>query len=89
MALDEHKQMDTYTLEAISQDTTKPQIPSPAQIVADNICTGNPVAKSLLEQMAHHASMITGGLQLNGDLLPTINAPNAVIATKLTAETKQ
>jgi len=67
----------------------KTQIPSPAQIVADNICTGNPVAKSLLEQMAHHASTITGGLQPNGDLLPTINAPNAVTPTKLTAEIKQ
>ena len=67
----------------------KSQIPSPAQIVEANICTGNPVAKSLLEQMAHHASTITGGLQPNGDLLPTTNAPNAVTPTKLTAEIKQ
>jgi len=67
----------------------KPQIPSPAQIAAANICTGNPVAQLLLEQMAHPASTITGGLQPNGDLLPTTNAPNAVTPTKLTAEIKQ
>jgi len=80
--------MDTYTPEAISQDTIKPQIPSPAQIVAANICTGNPVAKCLFAQMAHPASMITQANQLALDTLPTTVADTATTAMKLTAETK-
>jgi len=79
--------MDTYTLEAISQAMTKTQIPSPAQIVEANICTGNPVAKLLLEQMAHPASMITQALTQD-DASLTTNVNTATTTTKLTAETK-
>jgi hypothetical protein len=79
--------MDTYTLEAISQDTMKPQTPSPAQIVAANICTGNPVAQCLFAQMAHHASMITQA-RTQEDASPTTNVNTATTATKLTAETE-
>jgi N-acetylglucosamine kinase-like BadF-type ATPase len=79
--------MDIYTLEAISQDTIKPQIPSPAQIVEANICTGNPVALCLFSQMAHHASMITQALTQD-DASLTTNVNTATTATKLTAETK-
>jgi hypothetical protein len=77
--------MDTYTLEAISQAMTKTQIPSPAQIVADNICTGNPVALCLFAQMAHPASMITQALT-QADVLLTTNVNTATTHTKLTAE---
>jgi hypothetical protein len=77
--------MDTYTLEAISQAMTKTQIPSPAQIVADNICSANPVALCLFAQMAHHASMITQALTQD-DASPTIVADIAMTLTKLTAE---
>jgi len=79
--------MDTYTLEAISQAMTKTQIPSPAQIVADNICSANPVALLLLEQMAHPASMITQALTQEDSSLTT-NVDTATTATKLTAETE-
>ena len=79
--------MDTYILEAISQDTIKPQKPSPAQIVADNICTGNPHALCLFAQMAHHASMITQALTQD-DASLTTSANTATTATKLTAETE-
>jgi hypothetical protein len=79
--------MDTYTLEAISQAMTKTQIPSPAQIVADNICSVNPVALCLFAQMAHHASMITQA-QTQDDASLTTNVNTATTATKLTAETK-
>jgi hypothetical protein len=79
--------MDTYTPEAISQDTMKSQTPSPAQIVAANICTGNPVALCLFAQMAHPASMITQALtQVDASL--TTNVNTATTTTKLTAETK-
>jgi hypothetical protein len=78
--------MDTYIPEAISQDTIKPQTPSPAQIVADNICTGNPQALCLFAQMAHHASMITQANQLALDTLPTTVVNIAPTAMKLTAE---
>jgi len=65
----------------------KPQTPSPVQIVADNICSANPVALLLLEQMAHPASMITQALT-QADASPTIVADIAMTLTKLTAETK-
>jgi len=65
-----------------------PQIPLPAQIVEDNICTDNPVAQLLLEQMAHPASMITQVNQLALDTLPTTVVDTATTVMKLTAETK-
>jgi hypothetical protein len=77
--------MDTYTLEAISQAMTKTQIPSPAQIVADNICSANPEVLCLFAQMAHHASMITQALTQD-DASPTTNVNTATTPTKLTAE---
>jgi len=77
--------MDTYTLEAISQAMTKTQIPSPAQIVADNICSANPVVLCLFAQMAHHASMITQALTQDDASLTTI-VDTVTTATKLTAE---
>jgi len=77
--------MDTYTLEAISQAMTKTQIPSPAQIVADNICSANPEALCLFAQMAHPASMITQALTQD-DASLTTNANTATTTTKLTAE---
>ena len=80
--------MDIYTLEAISQAMTKTQIPSPAQIVEANICTGNPVALLLLEQMAHPASMIMQVNQLALDTLPTTVVDTATTVMKLTAETR-
>jgi hypothetical protein len=43
---------------------------------------GNPQAKSLFEQMAHPASMITGALQHDGDQSPTTGVPNAETITK-------
>ena len=79
--------MDTYTLEAISPAMTKTQIPSPAQIVADNICSANPEALCLFAQMAHPASMITQA-QTQDDASLTINVNTATTATKLTAETE-
>jgi hypothetical protein len=79
--------MDTYILEAISQATIKPQIPSPAQIVADNICSANPEALRLFAQMAHPASMITQA-RTEADASLTINVNTATTATKLTAEIK-
>ena len=77
--------MDTYTLEAISQAMTKTQIPSPAQIVADNICSANPEVLCLFAQMAHPASMITQALTQDDASLTTI-VNTATTATKLTAE---
>ena len=79
--------MDTYTLEAISQAMTKTQIPSPAQIVADNICSANPVALCLFAQMAHPASMITQAQTQDDASLITI-VDTATTHTKLTAETE-
>jgi hypothetical protein len=79
--------MDIYTLEAISQDTIKPQIPSPAQIVEANICSANPEALRLFAQMAHPASMITQA-RTQDDVSLTINVNTATTATKSTAETK-
>jgi hypothetical protein len=65
---------------------TNPHTPSPAVTAVLNICTGNPQAKSLFEQMAHPASMITGGLQHDGDQSPTTGVPNAETITKLIQE---
>jgi hypothetical protein len=65
----------------------KPQIPSPAQIVEANICTGNPEVLCLFAQMAHPASMITQALTQD-DASLTTNVDTATTATKLTAETK-
>jgi hypothetical protein len=79
--------MDTYILEAISQAMTKTQIPSPAQIVEANICTGNPVALCLFAQMAHPVSMITQARTQDDASLTTV-VNTATTATKLTAETK-
>jgi histidinol dehydrogenase len=87
MAQHEHQQMDIYTLEAISQAMTKTQIPSPAQIVADNICSANPVALCLFAQMEHPASTIMQALTQDDASLTTI-AVTAATLTKLTAETK-
>jgi hypothetical protein len=87
MAQHEHQQMDIYTLEATSQDTTKPQIPSPAQIVADNICSANPEVLCLFAQMVHPASMITQALTQDDASLTTI-VNTAMTDSKLTAETK-
>jgi len=58
--------METHIPESLSQDTINPQTLSPAQTVAANICSANPVALCLLEQMAHPASMIMQASQLNG-----------------------
>jgi hypothetical protein len=79
--------MDTYTLEAISQAMTKTQIPSPAQIVADNICSANPEVLCLFAQMAHPASMITQALTQDDASLTTI-VNTATTVTKLTVETE-
>ena len=81
--------MDTYTLEAISQAMTKTQTPSPAPTAVLSICTGNPQAKSLFEQMAHPASMITGGLQRDGGQSPTTSVPNAATVSKSIPEIEQ
>jgi len=79
--------METHIPESSSQAMTETQIPSPAQIVEANICTGNPVALLLLEQMAHPASMITQALTQD-DASLTTNVNTATTTTKLTAETK-
>ena len=65
-----------------SADTTERPTPFPAPTAVLSICTGNPQAKSLLEQMAHPASMITGGLQLAGDQSPTTGVPSAATVSK-------
>ena len=61
---------------------TQQPTPFPAPTAVLNICTGNPQVKSLLEQMAHPASMITGGLQRDGGQSPTTGVPSAVTASK-------
>jgi hypothetical protein len=78
--------METHILESLSQATMTSQIPSPAQIVEDNICTDNPVAQLLLEQMAHPASMIMQVNQLALDTLPTTVVDTATTVMKLTVE---
>jgi len=65
---------------------TNPHTPSPAVTAVLNICTGNPQAKSLFEQMAHPASMITGALRHDGGQSPTTGVPNAETITKLIQE---
>jgi hypothetical protein len=65
---------------------TNPHIPSPAVTAVLSICTGNPQAKSLFEQMAHPASMITGALQRDGGQSPTTGVPSAETVTKLIQE---
>jgi hypothetical protein len=65
---------------------TQQPTPSPAPTAVLSICTGNPQAKSLFEQMAHPASMITGGLQPDGGVSPTTGVPNAETITKLIQE---
>ena len=65
---------------------TQQPTPFPAPTAVLNICTGNPQAKSLLEQMAHPASMITGGHQLAGDQSPTIGVPSVATVSKLIPE---
>jgi hypothetical protein len=65
-----------------SADTTERPKPFLAVTAVLSICTANPVAKSLLEQMAHPASMITGGHQLAGDQSPTISVPSAATVSK-------
>jgi len=87
MAQQELQLMDTSILEAISQATTKTPIPSPAQIVADNICSANPEALRLFAQMEHPASTIMQALTQDDASLTTI-AVTAATLTKLTAETK-
>ena len=61
---------------------TDQQTPCPAPTAVLSICTGSPQAKSLFEQMAHPASMITGALQHDGDQSPTIGVPNAATVSK-------
>lgn len=61
---------------------TDQQTPFPAPTVVLSICMGNPVARSLFEQMAHPASMITGGHQLAGDTSPTTGVPSAATVIK-------
>jgi len=72
-----------------SADTTEKPTPFPAPTAVLNICTGSPQAKSLLEQMAHPASMITGGRQHDGDQSPTTSVPNAATVSKSIPEIKQ
>jgi hypothetical protein len=67
---------------------TNPTIASLAEIVAASICTASPQAKSLFEQMAHPASMITGALQPDGDQSPTINVPSVATVLKSIPATK-
>ena len=54
----------------------------PAPTAVLSICTGNLKAQSLLEQMAHPASMITGALQHDGDQSPTTGVPSAETVSK-------
>jgi hypothetical protein len=61
---------------------TNPHTPFPAVTAVLSICTGSPQAKSLFEQMAHPASMITGGLQRDGDQSPTTVVPSAATVSK-------
>jgi len=61
---------------------TQQPTPFPAPTAVLSICTGNPVARSLLEQMAHPASMITGALQHDGDQSPTTGVPSAETVSK-------
>ena len=61
---------------------TNPHTPTPAPTAVLSICTGNLQAKSLLEQMAHPASMITGGLQHDGGQSPTTGVPTAATVSK-------
>jgi hypothetical protein len=77
--------MDTSILEATLPDTMLKQKLSPAQIVADNICSANPVALCLFAQMAHPASTIMQALTQDDASLTTI-AVTAATLTKLTAE---
>ena len=65
---------------------TNPHTPFPAPTAVLSICTESPQVKSLLEQMAHPASMITGALQHDGDQSPTTGVPNAETITKLIQE---
>jgi len=61
---------------------TSQQRPFPAPTAVLSICTESPQAKSLLEQMAHPASMITGGRQHDGGVSPTISVPSAATVSK-------
>jgi hypothetical protein len=61
---------------------TQQPTPTPAPTAVLSICTESPQAKSLFEQMAHPASMITGGLQPDGGQSPTINVPSAATVSK-------
>ena len=65
---------------------TNQQTPFPAETAVLSICTAGPQVKSLLEQMAHPASMITGGHQLAGDQSPTISVPSVATVSKLIQE---
>jgi len=67
-------------------DMTQKPTPCPAPTAVLNICTESHVARSLLEQMAHPASMITGALQHDGGQSPTINVPSAATVSKLIPE---
>jgi len=61
---------------------TQRPTPCPAPTAVLSICTGNPQAKSLFEQMAHPASMITGALQHDGGQSPTTGVPTAATVSK-------
>jgi hypothetical protein len=61
---------------------TQQPTPCPALTAVLSICTESPQVKSLLEQMAHPASMITGGLQRDGGQSPTTGVPSAATVSK-------
>jgi hypothetical protein len=61
---------------------TQQHTPFPAPTAVLSICTGDLQVKSLLEQMAHPASMITGGRQHDGDQSPTTGVLNAATVSK-------
>ena len=65
---------------------TQQPTPFPAPTAVLSICTAGPQVKSLFEQMAHPASMITGGHQLVGDQSPTTGVPNVATVSKLIPE---
>jgi len=61
---------------------TQQHTPTPAPTAVLSICTGSHVVRSLFEQMAHPASMITGALQHDGGQSPTIGVPSAATVSK-------
>ena len=68
------------------QAMTKKPTPFHAATVAASICSADPVVKSLFDQMAHPASILTQAAQ-SVDALPSTPAATAVTDTPLTAAT--